>query len=86
MNANQPSFEAALTQLEDRVNELEQGGLTLEEALARFEEGMRLVAHCDGLLDAAELRVTRLLTEDESAEPSDDEEPALPGDDEEPAF
>jgi exodeoxyribonuclease VII small subunit len=68
------SFEAALQQLEACVSALEQGGLTLEEALARFEEGMRLAAHCTSLLDAADLRISELLAEPEgpaASEPDD---------------
>lgn len=80
MSMSPPSFEEALAQLEDCVAVLEQGGLTLEDALARFEEGMLLAAHCGSLLDAAELRVTQLLAEDDTlaeAEAADDEEPAF---------
>lgn len=58
-------FEASYRQLEDVVAMLEQGGLSLEETLARFEEGMRLARRCLSLLDAAELRVTRLLAEED---------------------
>ena len=57
------SFETLYRQLEETVAGLEQGGLTLEQALARFEEGMRLVQRCTQLLNQAELRITRLLAE-----------------------
>ena len=57
-------FEAAYAQLEECVGVLEQGGLTLEAALARFEEGMRLSGRCTAILDEAELRITRLLADD----------------------
>ena len=71
MGNDAAEFEAAFAQLEDCVAVLEQGGLTLEAALARFEEGMRLSARCAAILDEAELRITRLLadedTEDEPA-------------------
>ena len=67
-------FETAFAQLEECVAVLEQGGLTLEAALARFEGGMRLSAHCAGILDEAELRITRLLADDEDEA---DDEPAF---------
>ena len=35
-------------------------GLTLAEATARFEQGMKLVQHCNHLLDKAELEITQL--------------------------
>jgi exodeoxyribonuclease VII small subunit len=62
------SFEAAFTSLEEAVGVLEQGGLTLEEALARFEAGMQLAAQCEAMLNAAELRVTQLLAESDTVE------------------
>jgi exodeoxyribonuclease VII small subunit len=65
-------FEAAYAELEECVAVLEQGGLTLEAALARFEDGMRLSARCAAILDEADLRVTRLLGsgDDEDDEPA----------------
>lgn len=57
------SFEEALGELEETVAQLEAGDLTLEESLALFERGQRLSAHCNALLDKAELRV-ELLTAD----------------------
>jgi exodeoxyribonuclease VII small subunit len=62
------SFEAAFTSLEEAVGILEQGGLTLEDALARFESGMQLAAQCEAMLNAAELRVTQLLAESDAVE------------------
>ena len=54
------SFEDAFRQLAAIAEGMEQGGLTLAEATARFEEGMRLVQHCNFLLDTAELEITQL--------------------------
>ncbi|HZQ35437.1 MAG TPA: exodeoxyribonuclease VII small subunit [Dehalococcoidia bacterium] len=56
----QQTFEAVYTQLEETVRQLEAGGLPLDEAIALFEEGMRLAQRCRELLDGAELRVTTL--------------------------
>src|SRR5262249_26083621 len=53
-------FEAALQRLERAVEALEAGDLGLDGALAKYEEGVRLLAHCHGLLDAAERKVTLL--------------------------
>jgi exodeoxyribonuclease VII small subunit len=75
MGHDPAEFEAAFAQLEDCVGVLEQGGLTLEAALARFEEGMRLSTRCASILDEAELRITRLLADNEGDEV--DEEPAF---------
>ena len=56
-----PSFEAALTRLEEVLEALEHGNLNLEEALKAFEEGVNLVRFCHGKLDEVERRVELLL-------------------------
>src|SRR5687767_8551204 len=54
------AFEALYKRLEDAVSKLEQGGLTLEQSLALYEDGMQLARRCQELLQNAELRITRL--------------------------
>jgi exodeoxyribonuclease VII small subunit len=54
------SFELAFGELEATVQRLEAGELTLEEAIALYERGMRLASHCNQVLDDAELQVKRL--------------------------
>ncbi len=58
-------FEEALKALEKIVQELEREDLPLEEALARFEEGVRLARDCRRLLEEAERRVEVLLRDEE---------------------
>ena len=64
MASKQPSkdegFEVLYGRLEEAVTKLEQGGLTLEESLTMYEEGMDLARRCQELLQNAELRITRL--------------------------
>ncbi len=55
------SFEDAYAQLEKIVEQLETSSLPLEESLTLFEEGQRLSAYCQQLLDKAELRVSQLV-------------------------
>jgi exodeoxyribonuclease VII small subunit len=55
-----PGFEEALERLEAIVEELEGGALSLEESIARYEEGMRLSRGLAQTLDEAEKRVERL--------------------------
>jgi exodeoxyribonuclease VII small subunit len=57
----EPTFEEAYGELEATVQKLEEGGLTLDELLTLFERGMTLVRVCGSRLDAAELRVSRLV-------------------------
>lgn len=54
------SFEDALRRLEDIVRRLETGEPSLEEALALYEEGQRLRAHCETRLQAVEARIRQL--------------------------
>lgn len=54
------SYEEAFDRLEALVASLEDGGVTLAEAVDRYERGMVLAAYCGKLLDEAELRVREL--------------------------
>lgn len=58
---NGPRFEEALERLEELVEDLESGELALEDSIARFEEGQRLLGICTELLERAELRVREVL-------------------------
>lgn len=62
LRRQRPSFEEAFTRLEETVQKLEAGGLTLEEATRLYEEGMKLARQCNELLSATELKVSRLKT------------------------
>ena len=55
------TFDKALDELRDVVAKLEEGGLPLEESIALYERGAALHEHCGTLLDAAEVRVQRLV-------------------------
>lgn len=59
---NRLSFEEALRRLETVVERLEAADLPLEEALALFEEGQNLAAHCQQKLDEAEKRIEVITT------------------------
>lgn len=50
-------FEEALTELQQLVNSLETGQVSLEQSLSQFERGVSLVSHCKSLLDEAHQRV-----------------------------
>ena len=63
-----PSFEQAIERLETIVDELEGGSLSLEESIARYEEGMGLSKQLTRTLDEAEKRIERL-TAGEGGEP-----------------
>ena len=59
------NFEAALEELEQLVERMETGELTLEESLKAFERGVVLTRDCQKALKDAELRV-QALTETEA--------------------
>jgi exodeoxyribonuclease VII small subunit len=63
------TFEEALVQLEKTVRALEEGQLGLEEALARYEEGVRLIKRCYGRLRDAEQRILQLAGVNEAGAP-----------------
>jgi exodeoxyribonuclease VII small subunit len=70
MSADQPTdprtFEEAFDRLRRSIEELEAGPLSLETAIARYEEGMRFAQLCNELLDQAELRIQHVLRESDS--------------------
>jgi len=55
------SFEDSLEQLEKITNELEQGDLSLEKALKKFDEGIKLAEYCNRKLEDAQKKIDILL-------------------------
>lgn len=66
-------FEGAFGSLQEAIGQLERGGLSLEASIMTFERGMALANRCAEILEAAELRVTRVL----DSSPVDLDEPAF---------
>jgi exodeoxyribonuclease VII small subunit len=60
-------FEVALKRLEEVLEALEHGNLTLEEAMQVFEEGVGLVKYCSGKLDEVERKVELILKDNAGA-------------------
>ena len=54
-------FDAAFAELRQAIEELEAGGLPLEETIRRTERAVALQRHCEELLSEAELRVRQLV-------------------------
>lgn len=52
-----PTFEQALTRLEEIAAGLEDGSMSLEESLKAYEEGVSLVRLCQKALENAKLRL-----------------------------
>ncbi|MET3559734.1 exodeoxyribonuclease VII small subunit [Bartonella japonica] len=59
------SFEQALKQLEDIVENLERGDIPLERSIDIYERGEALKKHCERLLKVAEAKVEKIQLSDE---------------------
>jgi exodeoxyribonuclease VII small subunit len=59
------SFEESMQQLESIVQQLETGDLSLEIALKKFEEGVKLSKLCSRKLDETEKKVSILIKDSE---------------------
>lgn len=59
------SYEQALAELEEIVQELESGDQDLQVTLKLFERGQNLANYCLSLLDDAELKVEEMMEDDE---------------------
>lgn len=55
------NFETALAELNQLVEKMEQGGLSLEQSLQDFERGIALTRQCQDALKTAEQKVKILL-------------------------
>jgi exodeoxyribonuclease VII small subunit len=74
--AGEENFESALKRLEEIVQKLEQGNLSLDDSLKLFEEGIQRSRFCSKKLSEAEKKVEKLIKigEEFKLEPLDIEE------------
>lgn len=63
------SFEKKLTRLEEIVQKMESGSLSLDDSLKLFEEGVKLSRECNKELNTAEQKVKKLIGVDSDGEP-----------------
>lgn len=64
MAEEKASFEDQLTQLQAIVSQLEQGNIPLEEALDKFQEGIKLSRNLQNKLATAEKTLGHLIDDD----------------------
>ncbi len=62
--AKKKTFEAALNELEKIVKEMESGDLLLEDAVKKYESGMKQSKYCLDLLDKTEKKIS-IITKDQ---------------------
>jgi exodeoxyribonuclease VII small subunit len=60
-NIEDMTFEESLRALEELVEELEAGGLDLDESLEIYEKAIKLRDHCRKILEESERKVQRLM-------------------------
>ena len=58
---NTQSIDSRLTELEAILEELESGDLELDQALKKFEQGVKLSRECQKTLEDAELKIKILM-------------------------
>ena len=63
---SQDHFEKQLDELEQIINRMEDGDLSLESSIKEFEQGIKLANDCQKTLSQAELKVKILLSENDS--------------------
>lgn len=56
----EPKFEKDLEKLENIVEALEEGGLSLDASLKKFEDGIQLAKRCEKALSSAEKKIEKL--------------------------
>ncbi|MBC7081396.1 MAG: exodeoxyribonuclease VII small subunit [Thermoplasmatales archaeon] len=54
-------FEEALKKLEEIIEELEKGELSLDETISKFEEGIKLCKLCKEKIEKAEMKIEKLM-------------------------
>lgn len=60
-SAKHPDLETSLTEISTLVEQMEHGKLTLEQSLTHFEKGVKLIKHCQKILQTAEQKVQILM-------------------------
>ncbi len=61
-SSKRPSFEEAMQRLDEIVEGMESGEIGIEESISRYEEAMKLAAHCRKILDTVEQRIQKIQT------------------------
>ncbi len=56
-----PNLEESLTEINQLIDHMEHGQLSLEQSLANFERGITLIKHCQKILGEAEQKVQILM-------------------------
>lgn len=63
MDKNEKKFEEKINDLENLINELENGNVDLEDSIEKYVEAMNLAKECDQKLKNIEERVSKIISE-----------------------
>lgn len=63
--AKKVSIEDSFEQLDEIIDELQQGELTLEDSFKKYEEGMKLIKRCTETIDKVEKKLEVIEAQDE---------------------
>ncbi len=63
-----PDLENSITEINSLIEQMEQGELSLEQSLEKFERGITLIKHCQKVLQEAEQKVQILIQNNETEE------------------
>ncbi|MFW5960192.1 MAG: exodeoxyribonuclease VII small subunit [Chitinivibrionales bacterium] len=66
-NHNKLSYEEALRNLEEIIQEMESGDLDLDESIKKFEKGLGLIRECESHLSRAEGKIKKLLSDSDTS-------------------
>ncbi|KXS40253.1 MULTISPECIES: exodeoxyribonuclease VII small subunit [Methanohalophilus] len=70
-NTENKNFEDSLLELEDIVEKLENGQISLQESMEMFERGIKLAGICNNILQESEQRIEQLIEKNEEIETCD---------------
>lgn len=62
------TYETAVKQLEEKVQRLEKGDMTLDETLKLYDEAVKLSGYCSALLNSAKIKISELEVKKENGD------------------
>lgn len=62
------TFEETIDRLEKIVSKIESGQTPLQSGIEQYEQGMELIKHCRGILQAAERKIEKIAEEQSESE------------------
>jgi exodeoxyribonuclease VII small subunit len=63
-----PDLENSIAEINTLIEQMDQGELSLEQSLEKFERGITLIKHCQKVLQDAEQKVQILIQNNEKEE------------------